>query len=231
MVEARRLAAKCGTRRLSLAPQHQVTLLGVVLAVALVSPVADAQTSGPAVGFKLGPNSASASGGLEFNSVGQQPQDLNWSSDWGLTGGFFVDIPLGGSISLQPEVLYTRRSTKIEFGGPLGGNANLTMDYVEVPVLLKFSLGSRFNVFAGGTVGFRTRAEYQQTILGATFVEDIKDETNGTEFGIPVGAGVEFGSRFSFDVRYTFGLTDADDSKDSIIGKWRTFSFLFGFRF
>ena len=65
-------------------------------------------------------------------------QQREWIPKLGLVGGGFLELNFGDSFAIRPEILYSQKAE------PDTGTSTTTyqLDYIEVPVLLKLSLGT-----------------------------------------------------------------------------------------
>src|SRR5579885_3121816 len=100
--------------------------LGLAL-LALAAGQASAQT------FNLG-----LEAGANFsNFIGSDVTTDNVTdSRLGFVGGGFLSLNFGNSFAIRPEILYEQK------GGKDTSNNTYQLDYVEIPVLLKLSLGT-----------------------------------------------------------------------------------------
>jgi hypothetical protein len=123
--------------------------------------------------------------------------------------GGFVAFPIGSTTQLQPEFLYTRRTTNA-VDDALNINAQFTFDYLEIPLLFKFSRGADGVTspafYVGPTVAIELSAKVTDEALGSDV--DVSDEFVDVEFGIVLGGGIDFGQRAYIDVRYSLGLSN-----------------------
>ncbi|MBP3193555.1 porin family protein [Natronogracilivirga saccharolytica] len=154
-------------------------------------------------------------GGVNFSSITETD-----NSDM-LTGfhfGGFVNIrPPLSPISIQPEVLYTRLGTNFEIIPSPGVNdlepdvieETLTIDYLQIPVLLNYylplpgPLGPK--LFAGPYVGFKMDSEYDSEINDI----DLTDQLNDLDFGLVFGAGTDISlllATVHVEARFMLGL-------------------------
>jgi hypothetical protein len=163
--------------------------------------------------------------------------DAESSTRNGFVAGAFLAFPLGDSVSLQAEALFAQKGAKFEFENL---DTTLKLDYVEVPLLLKYRFGGegiRPYVFAGPYVGFRTKAEVEVDAGGdGTSTDELEDETKSTDFGAVAGGGLEFpagSGAFLLEARYARGLTNiaSDDVDNDDEVKHAVVSLLVGFRF
>ena len=154
----------------------------------------------------------------------------------GFVGGAFVRFPLGGMVSLQPELLYARRGasdTEIE-----EADASLKLSYLELPVLLHVGIptGTAFrpHLFAGPYFAYRTGGTIEASAEGVTVEIDCDDDDfdlEKTDIGLQFGAGFDYdfgGFALVVDGRYGLGLTSLSDAEDAD-AKNRAFSFMAGF--
>jgi len=149
----------------------------------------------------------------------------------GFVGGLFVVVPASDRLGFQGEVLFSQKGASED-----GGAGDLSLDYLEVPLLLRVGTASpletSFHAFAGPSIGLRLRARVTtETFDGETEDEDIADDVKGFDFGVVAGAGVNFG-RFTLDGRYTWGLNNLNSLEDDEMKlRNRVFSIMAGVRF
>ena len=69
--------------------------------------------------------------------------------------GGFANIGIGGKFSIQPEVLFnqyqTRTGTEFEdiYQNAFSGNNDVKLNYLSIPIMLNYKLGSFFSLQAG----------------------------------------------------------------------------------
>ena len=171
-------------------------------------------------------------GGINFASVSFDPsEDTNTGTRIGIAAGGFVALPLGSRLTIQPEGLFSQKGEKADLDGVV---AKLELDYIEVPVLVKYAItqgASRsFHVFGGPSMAFKVRSRATAS-FGGTTVETGEENIKDTDFGVVFGAGMDFG-KWSVDGRYTMGLADINnDEADETKIRTRTISVLAGIRF
>lgn len=165
-------------------------------------------------------------------SIEEEGVDISFDNRTGLVGGVFVVCPISGAFGVQTEALYSQRGAKLEEGG---GSGTLELDFLEVPVLARFSSpassGASFHVFGGPSLGLRLRARAESDFEGESESEDISDDVERFDLGLVAGAGFEMG-RLIVDGRYTWGIRNLNRStEDDAKIKNRTFSVMAGIRF
>lgn len=135
---------------------------------------------------------------------------------WG--AGVFADFNLGKNFSLRTEPMYLKKGGIQEQSDE---NPKLTVDqaFLEVPVLLKYSLGkeTEYYFLAGPSMGILLTSDLEAYVNTFTFTADFKDLTETLDFGLCLGTGVSFPIdkyKLLFEVKYTYGLTNlAKDGK------------------
>lgn len=187
-------------------------------------------------GLKIGVNSAN----LHGEDVEEFEDFLNLKSKLGFCVGGFIAINLTEMFAIQPEVLFTQKGAKMKeevFGETLKAWVNLS--YLEIPVLAKLTIPTQSsvkpNLFAGPCFAIKMSGKVKAEYAGESDEEDIED-MKGTDFGLVIGAGVDFGlgapgiGKFTVDVRYTLGLTTISDFEDEDV-KNGVISLMFGISF
>jgi hypothetical protein len=199
-------------------------LVALMLTVGVSS--ATAQT-GASFGVKAGANFAN------LNFSGDDEVDVSFDQRIGLVAGAFVLVPMSETFGFQIEGLYSQKGATFEEGD---FEERIEMDWFDVPVLARYTIPSStntsFHLFAGPSFSFKLGAKSIFEFEGeGEEEEDFEDEVKGFDFGLVIGAGVEFG-RFVIDGRYTHGFTDLNDVEDEIVEtRNRVFSLMAGFRF
>ncbi|MCZ2101201.1 MAG: PorT family protein [Chitinophagales bacterium] len=198
------------------------TILLVVLGLGMSSLV-HAQY---AVGVKLGANFANTSiGGIQ---EGYLPDQDVYT---GFTAGLIGEIPLQNGFTFRPEINYTQKGfiTDISVydldifgvGTNLGAKAKTRYNYIDVPLLFKYSLGNdlaKVYFLAGPTFGYALDGHVRPVanVIVQVNLPKIKlpldnDIYQRFEVAATLGIGGEVkagpGKIFA-DVRYNAGITD-----------------------
>jgi hypothetical protein len=148
-------------------------------------------------------------GGNMANITGAYAQDLNTTlkNKVGFVGGVFLAFNMGSVFTLQLEVLYTMKGSNMSYTD-VGTTyiEKLYGNYIEIPLLFKFRiptpLVSPF-VFAGPAVGFKLSEKLTEN---GTDVPLDQALLKNNDYGAIFGGGVNIGSHFQLDVRYSMGL-------------------------
>jgi hypothetical protein len=224
---------------------HPRTLLVTALvAAASVAPRADAQPV--RFGAYLGASSATIS--ADENPLGETPEvGVDKKRRLGLQAGLWLNKPLSGAWSLQPELHFTQKGVAYgasftEPGEPsVSGDISLDLSYLELPVLLRADLGQagstvRPFLLAGPILSYQTSCSIGFEIGDFSDSDDCDAdgdaEINKLDVGGTVGGGLAFllGSReVTAGLRYTQGFRNL--GKDGPDAKNQNFSLLFGIAF
>ena len=149
-------------------------------------------------------------GGLNMASLSGADVSSSAKGVTGYAGGLYVEFNIPGPFSIEPEVLYSMKGSKIEFN-----NYTVTdnYSYIDVPVLLKYFLPNpvvRTYLYAGPSYSILLSAKEKREGSGVTSTEtDVKDFITANDIGAVVGLGVGFSS-LRVDARYNLGFSTID---------------------
>ncbi len=142
-------------------------------------------------------------GGLNLASIStSDAPGVSYSMKADFNGGVLVSIPIAGRFSLQPEAVYSGQGSAIKVDS-ISGKYNL--QFINVPVLIKYHLISGLSVETGPQFGLLIGAKVKQDGGAST---DIKDQLKTSDFGWTVGLNFLLPMNFGVDARYNFGLTN-----------------------
>ena len=145
---------------------------------------------------------------------------------FGITGGFTMEMPLG-PIALGAEALYTQKGEKIAEGDD---SISYNLNYIEIPVMGKFTVAPMVKVYGGLSTGFLVSAKMAFDINGEEEDVDMKEFFNSVELGAIAGFQVQV-SKLVFDARYNHGLTNIIKENDGNAIQLRTLSATVGITF
>lgn len=203
----------------------------LVLATALIFSVqAGAQSNeGPIIGLHLGASMAT----LASDDI----DDL--SSRVGLKAGASATFPLSGNLGVQTGLDYTEKGTKL---ADSDFDEALAIDYVEVPVMLRYAVPVAGNVsphlVVGPAFAFQIGCEFTEEFQGQSESFDCEDEgldIASFDVGVMAGAGISYAVSgaiaVTLDVLYNLGLMNIDAADDPVDATNRAWSFLLGIEF
>ncbi|WP_108868427.1 porin family protein [Aquimarina aquimarini] len=135
--------------------------------------------------------------GANLSSISSDdiPENLE-DSRLGIVAGFLAEFPITEKWSFQPEFQYSAIGNDDE---------SLRVDYLQVPVFIKYNISDRFNVHIGPQAGIKIW-EWE---------DNTSTETNFNTFNLAAvaGIGVNITENFFADLRYGFGISNMiDDS-------------------
>jgi hypothetical protein len=151
--------------------------------------------------------------GLNFASISgdDAPDSGDQSKRLGIRLGVTADIPLSDAMSLNTGALYSVKGMASD-DDPMDNN--ISVNYLEIPLSVGFSVSDQFSLLAGPYVGI---------VMGSSITtggEEITDyETSDLvasfDLGLNLGASVFFTDAFSMHTGYQMGLTSLDPDGDS----------------
>src|SRR5690554_691647 len=144
----------------------------------------------------------------------------NLSNKTGFQAGIFAGIKFTEKVGIQADMLYSQQGAEFD-----GGEFDL--NYVNVPVVLKYYLVQGLNIQAGPQFGFILDDDIYVDVLGTNSIEANAEKSDVS--GI-VGAGYDFPFGVRLDARYNFGLSDVSKT-DGFEGKNTVFSLALGYSF
>ncbi len=144
-----------------------------------------------------------AKGGFNFSTwSGSDSHDAKTLVNFNV--GVFARLPLVDRLSLQPELVYSVQGFRYD-GNPDGSQH---FNYLNIPILLRYSAGSGFGIYTGPQIGFLLSAH--EKFSGNSYNE--KDRFNSTDFAWAVGLSYKIpASRLGIDARYNFGIANIED--------------------
>ncbi len=192
-------------------------------------------------GIKISRNIAFILGNYT-NSAEDIRVDLDPKLSYRFSIGGFARYHLTSALSIQPELLYTTKGGTFNEdvlirGQQLRIDGDLTLRYIEVPVLLRLSSylkrpppprylppGYTFNGYTGLSFGYNTSARFSGDLRGDVFGVDfdepfssrVKDQFESTDISLLFGTGMEYGrdSWFTLDIRYAISIMDLGKDPD-----------------
>lgn len=189
--------------------KNQIKFLAAIAFAGLSFSNVQAQTNTDAPQFGI-------KGGVNFSNIYSTEVDDN-NVLTSFNAGVYAAFPVGEIISIQPELLYSRKGGKLEYDSALtSGKAEFKLNYLEVPVLLKVNITDNLSVHAGPYFAYLIDAGVSNDADGD--VLDFDDEYNNDDFnkfdvGISGGIGFDFNS-FGIGARYNYGFSTIGKERD-----------------
>lgn len=139
----------------------------------------------------------------------------NLSNKTGFQAGIFAGIKFTDKVGIQADLLYSQQGAKFEA-------EEFDLNYVNIPVVLKYYLIQGLNIQAGPQFGFIVDDNVKEVFKSI-------DEAEKSDVSGIVGAGYDFPFGIRVDARYNFGLTDVfkeNKGKNSVASIAIGYSFL-----
>lgn len=168
---------------------------------------------GPSMGIKGGVNLST----LAVNEADDEKGRIGFNV--GVFGRTDPEQPFG----LQAELLYSTKGAQAQYSGFFGlvdQEVDFNLNYIELPVLASFRLGSALEVQAGGYAGFLLSANVKTSgDLGSGEEELDKDNFQSLDYGVGGGVALNAGAA-QIGLRYLHGLAEVanSDASDVILG-------------
>jgi hypothetical protein len=164
--------------------------------------------------------------------VGDDAEGLD--SRTGFVGGLSADFHLGNHFGLEVDGLYSQEGSSIS-----DGDGTLKLDYIRVPVLLRYNFPTHTSVrpfvSVGPSLGFKVSCKQSIDGDSANCDDFPNTEVKSFDFGGSIGAGVAFKvgkEELSLQGRFMQGFSKpiGTDAGSADI-KNRNFSVMAGFTF
>lgn len=174
--------------------------LFVLIAVAIVSMSAIAQVQ---FGAKVGVDATHF-----WGKDAPHGMQLNYQA------GLMMEYKFNPHFAIAPEVVFAAQGGKHNGGDIRLGDMNLKSDvtfhtnYINVPVMLKYYVSPAFSIDFGPQVGFNV---YSKSTVKDFASVDLKEVTNGVDFGLGLGGTYNLTEHAFVQARYNLGLTKVFD--------------------
>jgi hypothetical protein len=125
-----------------------------------------------------------------------------------------MEVPVGGNFAIQPEVLYSTLGAKTnELVLDRATDAEFEVDYISVPVIVKYYLIGGLNLEAGPQFSFNTKSDVQGDFESDDVTEEF-DDPGSFDVGGAVGLAYDLPLGLFAQARYIFGLSEIYDTRD-----------------
>lgn len=137
------------------------------------------------------------------------------SNRTGFLVGIFAGVKFSDSVGIQGDLLYSQQGADFD-------PEKIDLNYVNIPIVLKYFVVQGLNIQAGPQFGF---------IVDDNIKEVFGDIVEAESFDLTgvVGVGYDLPMRIKVDARYNFGLTDIfnnTEGKNSVVSLSLGYSFL-----
>jgi opacity protein-like surface antigen len=136
---------------------------------------------------------------------------------YGYNLGGFAIVPVGGRFSIQPEVLFNQVQSRTDssfsaiYQNAFNGSQNVKLNYLSIPLLLNYKLGSFLSLQAGPQFGILL--DHSKSLL-----QNGKNAFDKGDFSMLGGAQLALG-KIKLSGRYFVGLNNINDIDNQ--DKWK----------
>jgi hypothetical protein len=155
---------------------------------------------------------AGVKGGLNVSNLYVDEVD-DENARFGFNLGFYGQILSSDVFAIQPELLFSTKGSKIEYGGNLlDQTVKYNLSYLDLPVLAVFKLGESAEIHVGPYVSYLLAANISHDGDLGSGTDDVdRDHLKSFDYGLSGGFGLNFGS-VQVGARYNYGLAKLEDS-------------------
>lgn len=163
-------------------------------------------------------------GGLNLASIVKDDDAPDFSSKMkpGLQAGIYLQLPISSAFSVQPEVLFSQKGYNAS-GSFLGADYKygVTTNYIDVPLLAKFTPNKNFGIVVGPQFSFLTNTNYKFSTENAQYEDVIENNNDNLRKNILGGlVGLEAGltDNITLSARYAldFQKNNGDGTSNSL---------------
>jgi hypothetical protein len=134
----------------------------------------------------------------------------------GMHAGAYVTWMFSEHLGLQPEVMYSAQGAK-------NGDYKFKVNYVNIPVLVRYNVNDLLSFHAGPQFGILTSAKE------GTTETDVKDQVKGSDMGVAAGVGIDLPMKLNFSFRFIQGLSNINEANSSVTQKNYNLQFSVGY--
>ena len=146
-------------------------------------------------------SSANAQFGVRAGLNSSNFSDTNFNSKQGYHLGAYYRIQLG-AMDIEPGLQYSKKG--YEGNDNLSGDdINERLNYIDIPVLVRFNLIETVNIFAGPQASVLASRNYELGNITSTSTDVIR----GYDIGAVFGVGVKLPLGLNLQASYDLGLT------------------------
>ncbi|HWH62865.1 MAG TPA: outer membrane beta-barrel protein [Ginsengibacter sp.] len=156
----------------------------------------------PTFGIKTGLSLSNAT----IKQTDTDPRTLKTSARTGVLGGIYLDVPLAKELIFRPEGTIVSKGARQKDSNPYYYGYSIRFTYIDFPlnILYKKDYSQGHLIVGGGPV------------IGIPISDSYSGYPLKTDFGINGLIGYEFSIGFSFNLNYTYGLTNASNDNSYI---------------
>lgn len=164
-------------------------------------------------------------GGVNISDIikGDGNNNFDTQTKAGFNAGVTLEIPLIAGLQFTPEVLYAQKGYQLTYDD--NTKFKQTTNFIDVPILFAFRLGSSFNIVAGPQVSFllSTKNKFESGFgsVTETNVEDDSDRFKKSLVGGVIGFRYDVNDRFDIHARYALDFQKNNENGSEYTPEYR----------
>lgn len=150
-------------------------------------------------------------GGVNFfNWGGDDGSNNDYNNRAGFHAGVYGNMFVTDRFAIEPGVYFSQKGTEADNFA----ESRTILEYIDVPILLRFYATDGFNIFAGPQGSILTNAKFEGDAFGNTF-EWERDDVNDLDAGLVFGVGYNLPMGLNVQGSYDLGLTPVFKESDA----------------
>lgn len=137
-----------------------------------------------------------------FNWSGSDISSNDYTNRVGFHAGIFANMFVVDNFAIEPGVYYSVKGTQNDDFA----DSRAVLNYLDVPILLRFYVGEGFNFFAGPQGSILLGSKFEADVLGNTLGWNT-DAINDIDAGVVFGLGYNLPIGLNLQASYDLGLT------------------------
>lgn len=152
-------------------------------------------------------------GGVNFfNWGGDDASGNDYTNRTGFHAGIYGNMFVTDGFAIEPGAYYSVKGTQAD----IMINSRAILNYIDVPILLRFYATDGFNIFAGPQGSILLGSKLEGDAFGQTFTFDT-DDINDLDAGVVFGLGFNMVNGINLQASYDLGLTPIFKESDANI--------------
>lgn len=185
-------------------------LILAIVAIVTLSVTANAQVRTPAADQRA---TFGVRGGVNFFTwTGGDADIQDYANRAGFHAGIYGNMFVTDRFSIEPGAYYSVKGTQ---NNDIA-NTRAVLNYIDVPILLRFYATEGFNIFAGPQGSILLGSRFEGDILG-NVVGWETDAVNDIDAGVVFGLGYNLPIGLNLQASYDLGLTPVFKDSDASI--------------
>lgn len=185
---------------------RNLSLLVSAVAISMIT-FSNAQAQNARAGIKGGLNLSN----LYVNEADDDQARIGWH------GGFYGQLFASEGFAIQPEVNFSTKGTGVTRidNNSARYESKFNLNYIDIPVLMVFKLGTVAEIHAGAYWAYLLRAEIKNNDRNPDneFTTIDRDNFDDWDYGLAGGIGFNLGEGAQLGVRYNYGLNEIAESR------------------